>query len=219
MMKLNPITTLFLACGLLLIPQLYAANLIVNGSFESPGFAGSYAPFIATSTALTGWTIPGPGTTIIHHSPDVGIANNSTYNFAQSGDYYLDLSGTGSQSPIYQDFSTVPSATYNLSFYIGASNANPPASTIRFDLSGSTALLGAALTPSAPSTNINWTLQSFNFVADSTITRLSFSGLSGIDDNASFVDSVSVTAIPEPASLLTLCLSSLALLRRRRAKN
>ncbi|MCU0796054.1 MAG: DUF642 domain-containing protein [Akkermansiaceae bacterium] len=194
-----------------------ATNIIVNGSFEDPSITGTFEAFFPLSTTLTGWNIPGPFVTIVHHAPDAGIANNSTYNFAQSGSNYLDLSATGAQSMIYQDFATIPSTTYNLSFYIGASNSVPPAATIRFDLTGSAALLGESLTPTSPSTNINWTLKSYSFVADSTTTRLSLNGLSGFDDNASFIDSISVTAVPEPSGALLLGLgSSLLFVRRRR---
>ncbi len=217
-MKLNPLTLLLLALASVATSPTQAANLIINGSFEDPVISGSYASFLPGATALTGWTIPGPFVTIIHHSPDAGSANGySTYNFAKSGDNYLDLSGTGNQSAIYQDFATIPSAAYNLSFYIGASAETLPAATIGVDLVGSISLFHLTLTPSAPSTNINWTLQSLNFVANSTTTRLSLKGLSGFDDNASFVDNISVSQIPEPSSALTLSLAGLTLLRRRRA--
>ncbi|MDQ6632793.1 MAG: hypothetical protein M3Y82_13725 [Verrucomicrobiota bacterium] len=57
-------------------------------------------------------------------------------------------------------------------------------------LTGASTLLSTNLTPLAPVTNINWTRQTFSFVADSAVTRLSFKDTSVTDDNASFVDNV-----------------------------
>ncbi|MBV6457568.1 MAG: hypothetical protein HONBIEJF_00681 [Fimbriimonadaceae bacterium] len=195
------------------------ASLVTNGSFESPGFAGSHLIVLPGDPSITGWTIAGDGRDIVlHHAPDVGNATgNPTFNFAQDGDYYLDLSGTGSpHATIYQDLTTVVNTSYKLSFYIGATNENAPAPTINVQLDGTSSLLNTTLTPSAPGTNIIWTLQTFNFVADSTTTRLSFCGTSALDDNASFVDNVSVEVVPEPASLLAVSAGLAALSRRRR---
>ena len=173
-----------------------AVNLVANGGFELPGFAAASSPYVAPSNAVSNWIVAGSGDVVLHHTPLVGNQVNPSFNSAQSGDYYLDLSGSGTQATIYQDVATVPSTAYRLSFYIGASAQNAPAASIRCDVTGSAALFGAALTPAAPSININWTLQSVTFIADSATTRLSFRGLSGFDDNASFVDNVSLELAP-----------------------
>lgn len=208
----------FLAGVVVLTAAISAqADLITNGSFETtgPGGGGAQAGrfvYVAGThdTQITGWVLDGTGDVYIHRSPDIGNAIGSNFNFAQAGDQYLDLSGgigggtSGLHASIYQDFATVVSQTYVLSFFIGA--AFSPSATINVTLDGATSLLNQTLTAAAPGTNIVWTEEKFTFVANSTTTRLRFKDLSSNDDNVSFVDNVSVNAqaVPEPSSLLML---------------
>jgi len=208
-----------IALGVFLSLTAWAApaqNLILNSSFEDPAFAGTHLLVPSGSPVVSHWDISGPGNTVIHHAPDAGNATgNPTFNFAHHGDSYLDLSGDGSpHALVSQSFSTSIGQPYELSFWIGASNQQAVAATIHVQLDGAASLLSTILTPSAPSVNIDWTLQTFSFVADSTTTVLGFQGLSSFDDNASFVDSVSIVAVPEPLSGWMLVLGAL-LLRRR----
>jgi Protein of unknown function (DUF642) len=214
------------ALAAIIIPGAGQAQLLSNGSFEAPGFSGPgivYGPFFQ---GVTGWTLSGSGGVTIHKTPDLGNLVNQTFNFAQDGSYYLDLSGAGTHATIYQDFATVPSSLYQLSFYIGASSDHPPAATINARLDGTASLLNVTLTPNAPTANINWSHQTFLFLADSLTTRLSLLdvGPSGngsfTDNNTSFVDNVTVTAVPEPASygvVAGAAMLGLACLARRRA--
>jgi hypothetical protein len=171
-------------------------NLIVNGSFELPGFSGGNSgpgrqQYVAPSTDITGWIVAGTGDVFIHKCPDIQGAG-STYCLPQDGSYYLDLSGSGPpHATIYQDVPTTPGSTYQLSFYVGASDQTPPAPTISVRVTGGAILLNTSVTPLGPGANITWTLQTFAFVADSSSAHLEFSGTSSTDDNASFVDSVS----------------------------
>lgn len=212
----------------IIVPGFGQAQLISNGSFEAPAFSGSGVVHLTGLQGIPGWTLSGSGLdgVTIHKSPDLGNLVNPTFNFAQEGSYYLDLSGAGNHATIYQDFATVPSALYQLSFYIGASSDHPPAATINARLDGAAPLLNVTLTPNAPAVNINWSHQTFLFLADSPTTRLSFLdvGPSGngngpfTDNNTSFVDNVTVTAVPEPASygmIAGASLLALAHLRRR----
>jgi Protein of unknown function (DUF642)/PEP-CTERM motif len=206
-----------------------AANgqLILNGSFELPGLVGNVGPgrqqYSAPTIDLTGWTVSGMGDVFLHKSPDIGTDAGSPFNFAQDGNFYLDLSGSYQNSAhaiVFQDFATNPFTTYELSFYIGASHQQAPAATINAQLIGTSTLLNTTLTPLASLTNINWSLQTFSFVADSTTTRLSFVDVSTNDDNTSFVDNISVAVVPEPSSLVlfavgTLCFGAIRRCRRR----
>jgi hypothetical protein len=178
--------------------------------------------------------LSGSGDVYLHHTPDIGNTIGQNFNFAQQGTTYLDLSGgigggvSGQHAVISQAFATIPSQLYELSFYIGA--ANSPASSINVQLTGASSLINTTLQASAPSTNINWTLQTFQFMADSLTATLRFQDLSNFDDNYSFVDNVSVNLagdVPEPGTamlcaLLLVC-SALGLVstsvswRRRRA--
>ena len=189
--------TILIGSTSFLVSDGQAQNLILNGSFESPGTFGNAGvgreQYLAPSTAITGWTVAGTGDVFLHKSPDIGTdpLAGSTFNFAQNGNVYLDLSGSGApHATIYQDFPTTPLVTYTLSFYIGA--ALDPGQTINVQLTGVGSLLNTNLTPNAAGTNINWVVESFTFTADSNTTRLSFQDTSTADDNASFVDSVSV---------------------------
>ena len=135
-------------------------------------------------------------------------------NQAQDGNFYLDLSGSyqnSAHATVFQDFATTPFTTYELSYYIGASHQLPPAATINVQLTGAATLLNSTLTPLAPSTNVNWSLQTFSFVADSTTTRLSFVDVSTSDDNTSFVDNVSVNVVPEPSSMVLFAVGAVGL--------
>lgn len=205
--------------GLVIAPSIAGAqNLLLNDSFEAPAFPGPAAIYSSPSGAITSWSISGPGDMVVHHSPVIGAAlGNPTFDFAHHGDFYLDLSGSGApHATISQSFATSVGQPYQLSFWIGASNDTAPAATIHVQVDGALTLLATALTPAPPMVNINWTLQSFLFTADSTMTTLSFQGLSGTDDNASFVDSCSVVAVPAPAALPLLGAAAVFAGRRRR---
>ncbi len=184
------------------LPFAAFGSLIQNGSFESPGFgAGNGGPgrqqYVSPSVGISDWTLSGSGDVFLHKTPEIGTATNPTFNSAQNGSYYLDLSGGGTaHAMIFQDIPTVPSKTYHLSFYIGAANFTPPAATVNVQISGNATHLDTTLTPLAPATNINWLFKTFSFVADSTTTRVSFQDVSATDDNASFVDSVVLVSDP-----------------------
>jgi hypothetical protein len=199
------------------------AQIISNGSFELPGSTNSGTVYVVETQGITSWTLSGAGFAgvTIHKTPELGdLLNNQTFNFAQDGNYYLDLSGAGNHATIYQDFATVPSTLYELAFYIGASDDQPTAATINVKLDGTASLLDVILTPDAPTTNISWSRQTVLFTADSSTTRLSFLdvGPSG-DNNTSFVDNVTVTVVPEPSvTVLLIGAGILAFARRRFCK-
>lgn len=198
-------------------PPGQAQNLVVNGSFESPAESGNAdigrQQYLAPSTGITGWTVSGSGDVYVHKSPEIGDAVEPHFNFAQDGTYYLDLSGSGTHATIFQDISTVPATSYRLFFYIGASAWTPPAATINVQLTGTTPLLNTTLTPPAPSTNINWALNSFCFVANSTNTRLSFVDISALDDNSSYVDNVAVVSLGPLGTVASLTEDLIAVVR------
>jgi Protein of unknown function (DUF642) len=209
--------SLFCAIWVALALAVPCSGSIVNGSFES--FVGTDTAgdadglgrtvYGSGSSGVTGWTLSGTGDVYLHHTPDIGNTIGQEFNFAQAGSTYLDLSGgigggvSGQHAVISQAFATVPTELYELSFYIGA--ARSPSASINVQLLGASNLLNSTLTALAPSTNINWSLKTFVFTANSTTTTLSFHDTSNNDDNYSFVDNVSVSqvAVPEPSNLVT----------------
>jgi Protein of unknown function (DUF642) len=161
---------------------------------------------------------------------DVGGALGATFNNAQDGNFYLDLSGSylnSAHARVQQDFATVPLTTYQLSFYIGASGQQAPAQTIDVEVfDGFHSYVSSILTPLPPSTNIHWSLQTFTFTAQFTSARLTFHDVSNSDDNASFVDNVSIvalnsappTAVPAPPSAILAMVGFVGLAVNRRLR-
>ena len=206
--------SLVLIASLVLLTSAYTQgqNLIQNGSFELPGVSFQQS-FGSGSFDMTSWIVSGSGDVAIMNGP----ANAGDYGPAKDGSDYLDLSGFGqTHAIVYQDFPTVPGMQYSLSFYVGSSSYSP-AQTIHVflfeDIQGY--LLNTTITPLAPSGNINWLREAFTFTAGMNVTRLQFQDTSSADDNASYVDNVSVEAVPEPTILLPIGLISLAFWRRR----
>src|SRR5215813_10043535 len=92
MKTLNPalVLTFLFASELFLTPRAQA-NLILNGSFESPGISGTSGfgsgrqQYSVPSVALTNWTVAGSGDVFLHKSPDIGNDAGPSFNFAQDG--------------------------------------------------------------------------------------------------------------------------------------
>jgi choice-of-anchor C domain-containing protein len=182
------------------------ANLIVNGSFETPtappnGFS------VLAGAALTGWTISG-GT--------IDLINNG-YWPAYDGLQSVDLSGTPGPigTNISQTFATVPGQAYLLTFaYANNADFPPLTATADVEVTGLGTLLSESITHSnSTRANMDYLIFSGTFVADSTSATLSFThtGSTGIDNFQGIVlDAVSVTQVPEPTSLAVLGLAGLA---------
>lgn len=152
----------------------HAANLVTNGSFEAPNIVGGgYVLYTTGSTAITGWTVLGNAGESIQLTPD-------TYMGLQGSDgrQWLDLTGIyGYDKGVRSDtFATTIGATYHVSFDVG--NYIPfGQSTIGVSVNGGPEQLfvntSLAANPKAP---MNWATFGFDWVADSTTTRLDFLG-------------------------------------------
>jgi Protein of unknown function (DUF642) len=96
------------------------ANLIANGSFETPVVpSGSYTDFPNGSAGITGWTVFGTGGSVDIVS---GSLTNGSLSFpAEDGIQWLDLTGISSNSTegVQQSVSTVIGNQYQLTFYVG----------------------------------------------------------------------------------------------------
>jgi hypothetical protein len=121
-----PLKLLVLIC-LALAPVAHAANLLVNGDFESPGaaFTANYGPIAANT--IPGWTSAvgnGIGPANYYN------ANNSTAIWIpnpQSGNYSVQIDSSTEALPAYtvggslsQTVSLTAGVPYVLSFYISA---------------------------------------------------------------------------------------------------
>jgi hypothetical protein len=205
-----------------------AANLVVNGSFETPVISNppGFVVFGTGNPGITGWTI---------NSGDVDVDRAGllgTTATAAEGNQWLDLNGFV-RGNISQNFATTPGQTYHLEFFYsdnpfnngnGSQQGVPKTGT--FSLRDATnpnfatnlILLDDFTHSTATGANFDWTEFDVDFVAVSTLTRLAFAGDLDSGSTGPFIDAVSVT-VPEPGTLSLLGAGLLAwgYCRRRRA--
>ena len=177
----------------------HAANLLSNGSFESGAFVNQGFDTMslhAGSTTITGWTVVTDTTAWIGPTNTFGL-------HASDGDYFLDLTNYETGAPfagVTQAVTTIPGATYSLSFDLGGSNFWGRPDSITASAAGTSKTF---VTPGT-GTNNDWYHETMTFVAASSSTLIDLQGASGTRyiglDNAS-VDFVSAGSIPEPSSL------------------
>lgn len=178
------------------------ANLVVNGSFESPVVTeadGVHATYWYDPQYLPGWGVGQVGPDGDGSSVDVNNSTGYSGWQAADGDQSIDLSGNYAGS-IGQTLSTVAGDQYILSFAL-AGNPNTPDDPIKtvqvnwgddapFDISFDTT--GKTLS------NMGWVTETYVLTADSDSTLLNFTSLNDSDAGPA-IDNVSVNLLPEPS--------------------
>jgi Protein of unknown function (DUF642)/PEP-CTERM motif len=210
------------AVALLSSATAFGANLLTDGSFETPTVpVGAFTNFGAG--AMGGWTVVGPQVSIVSGS----FAQNGISFLAEDGAQWLDLTGDGSNTTsegVQQSVATAAGHTYLLSFWVGnVDNAGGIfGSTSSVDLMINGASHGA-FTNSCTSCTATQAWEQFtaSFVATGATTMVTFLNGDGRTDNSNGLDNVVLTGqpgtgVPEPATLGLLALGVAGTLWRRR---
>lgn len=176
--------------ALTLCAPAVAQNLVVNGDFEDPYYGDPYTG-MPPGPYFYGWNVDGDSVDVI-----------GSYWQAASGLQSIDLNGNH-PGAMWQDISNSAATKYSLSFAIAA---NPDLAgvktmevwwggakldTLRFDSTGHSR------------TDMGWSYHTY-VVNGSGLDRLSFVSTSADNCYGAALDNVSLTAVPEPSSLLAL---------------
>ncbi len=191
------------------------ANLITNGSFETPLVpAGGFTNFASGSTLITGWTVVGP---------QASIVSTSYVSFglkfpAEDGKQWLDLTGDASNKVegVEQTIATTPGAIYDLSYFVG-NQVNPggpygTTSTVDVLVNGKV-IQKATNSMGAGGTSQVWEQFSASFVAASSSTTIEFLNEDPPTDNTNGLDNIVVTqgttssTVPEPSTFIMFVLA------------
>ena len=209
---------LLATCALALCSSAHA-NLILNGSFESPVLTPGTLGIYAAGTTFTGWTITNSEVIIIPSS----YVDGGQYPAAQ-GIQSLDLTGYGNRGPggVKQSAATTPFQTYRLAFSVGDFNYGGNVASVGLYVDN--ALVGTYVNADGTATNSEvWKRFNYDFQAAGPSTSVEFRNantspsyyLAGLDDVV--LDRVGPSAVPEPGSI-ALCLTggiALAIFRKR----
>ncbi len=194
-----------------------AANIVVNGGFEADGF---------TTGPITGFTKSG-------HTNGLTLGTG----IAHSGNVAFEFNNAAPIGYISQALATAPGTAYLLDFFFRSSDVSGfPSGSIEDQLvvnvggdASSGSLIGgntlfnqtnlpASMAPASDPFNFpeSYAEFRFGFTAAAATTNLIFGGFNTPSTN--FLDDVSVSPVPEPASLAIVggSLLGLAMLRRKR---
>lgn len=169
------------------------ANLLVNGSFESP--AGGYQYVPGGSTYLSGWLTQLNGVEIVT-ATDIGVGYDYPSTI-QDGTQMVDLAPfvyTG--GGISQTFATTPGTAYDVNFFgssVSSFGKNGTGS-ILVTVDSSVQLFNL----NTPGSDFDWKPLGLSFVASGTTATLTLVSLSDPYTQFAAIDNVSVTAVPEP---------------------
>lgn len=201
-----------------------AVELLVNGGFDNIGAAmpegwGGLTYYTdGTHVAPTGLTIP--GWTVTSGSVDL-TSTGSYWGPADSPGYSLDINGWD-PGTITQSFGTVLGRLYTVAYAYSRNLAGAPdPATATVSAGGVTENVIAALNDPAfgfGSHGMLWKHDGFTFVGTGQLATIELKATTG-GNGGVFFDSISVTAVPEPAAWALMIAGfgfTGAALRRRR---
>jgi len=208
---LTPTSASFRSLALLLtlFADIAYANLLTNGSFESPAVpGGSFQQFNSGSAGIPGWTVIGPagkGVAIVSGT----FVSNGTKFPAQDGAQWVNLAGYQSEDieGISQSVPTTAGATYTLTFWVGnVYNYGPfgPDSSVCLKING--VPVQNFTNSMASKTTLSWQKFAYSFIATSATTAIEFDNLDPTSDYSNALDNVDLepggTAAPAPTNLM-----------------
>jgi hypothetical protein len=160
--------------GLLLLATPLRANLVVNGSFETPVIpVGGTRTYPGGSTAITGWQVVGVDSSLI----STNFTQSGITFQAQHGVQWIDLAGHTSNSTtsgVTQNIATIAGQSYSVSFYVGSAKDNVFFYPATIDLSINGGPRVSYHNPAAPSNMLNWKQFIVSFDAAGSATNLTF---------------------------------------------
>lgn len=207
-----------LGCWVFIAP-CEGANLIANGSFETPPVpVGSFTNYPAGSTAITGWTVVGVDSAVTSGS---FMQSGITFQ-AQDGVQYVDLAGVTSNSPssgVTQTIATAAGSSYVITFFVGS--ARDTQNGFFFPATVDLSIAGGPRTsyhnPATPNTMLDWKGFSVGFTAAGPATSITFFNGSASNNFLGALDNVSVELVPEPSSIAIALLSMISCIRTRQS--
>ena len=195
-----------LVCFLLIAPaRATAAPILVNGSFEiGPPVPTHDIDILAGSTEIAGWLVTGTSIDYLGDAWDVS-----------DGTRAVDLDGRDATfSGIQQTFATEIGQTYSVTFDL---SGNPEGGSLLKLLQVSVGDFSQDYSFDSSDQTLDaliWQTITFSFLSLETTSTLAFTSLSSTPNSyGPLVDNVSVTAVPEPATVLLIA-SAFPFLRR-----
>ncbi len=185
-------------------------NLVTNGGFETPEVNTAQNWNIFDSVA-GGWTIewrsdiPGSFGPQTRPTPAHLELHEGVLGAAFEGDQYTELDSDwggptdgGNNEPastvIYQDLTTVPGATYKLT-YAFAARPSTVAAENNLEVRWGGVVESTSGPTADPNAGITWAVVETTVVATTTTTRLQFTDLGTANSSGTFLDGVSVEQI------------------------
>jgi hypothetical protein len=198
------------AIALLGASPAMAGNIVINGSFEDPGFILNNSTW-GQSNTLSGWKqLTGDKFEVqLAKKPGGSGAFNQSYDGAR----YLELNANA-LGAVEQTLATIAGQSYALSFgYSGRSDAGGNSKAEVYWGNTRIDILDAA-------SNSGWKTFNYTLQASDSETALRFVSLEPTTNKSfgSYLDGVSVSAVPEPETyaMLLAGLGLMATIARRR---
>jgi subtilisin-like proprotein convertase family protein len=179
-----------------------SANLVANGSFETPVVpqGGPYPGLMQNmTTGLTGWIVASGNVDLL------GLKSpGNPYWQPAAGNQSIDLAGN-TPGAIYQDIPTVAGQVYNLRFAHACNPDGKTNHTASVFWAGVNVTNAAFLFANTTVANMGWQYVTLPVTGTGGLNRLEFEDLNGETDSAGpTLDDVSLTSVIVPTNLYYL---------------